>query len=114
VVQRQALDSNDRYLAVAAWAGLFCGGPILPLVILAARWSTPASLARQHALVASVMWAVVLVVYVPLVVRMALVGEPDGLFFAVWGAVVAIVVVMSGVGALWALRAPDHGPSVAG
>lgn len=112
-MQVQALDNNDRYMAAASWAGLLCGGPVLPLVILAVSWSKPESLARRHALLASLMWAAVLVVYVPVVIRMALVGEPDALFFAVWGRVVAIVLIMSAVNAVRALWTPIQGPGIA-
>ena len=83
----------------------------IPLSSITEVRTAPESLARRHALRASLMWAAVLVVYIPVVIRMALVGEPDGFFFAVWGIVVAIVLIMSAVNAVRALRTPIQGPA---
>ena len=54
MLRGEAEDDNDRWLALAVWAGLCFGGPLVAVVVLALRWSDRASLARRHAVAAIV------------------------------------------------------------
>ncbi len=101
-----ALDKNDRTQALIAWAGVFCGGPLIPLVILALNWTKPESLARRQAILASIMMGVILLIYVPFVARMAVQGGPDTAFWIVWTVVVAITVVVTIVQVVRVARVP--------
>ena len=82
-----------------------CGGPIIPAIVLALNWSKPQSLARRQAMIATIMWVVVLAIYVPAVIRMAATGGPDVVFWAVWGLVVPVVLVMTFANLVRVLRA---------
>lgn len=103
---RAALDDKDRLQAAGAWCGLVLGGIVISVVILALNWSRRDSLARAHAVVATWMWVGVLAVYVPISIRLAVVGEPDSVFFMGWAVAAVVVVTSSVMGIVLALRAP--------
>jgi hypothetical protein len=107
-----ALDESDKWQAAGAWAGIFVGGPIVPIVILALNWSKTGSLARRHAKVATIIWVVVLAVYVPMVLRIfTSPGAPDAAFFVVLAIVVVVTWGSAIVGVVQALRAPVAPPA---
>ena len=89
------------------WSGIFCGGFLIPVVLLAINWSKIDSLARHHALIATVMWCVVLAVYVPASFWMVFVSRgPTALFWIIWVVAVTVTLGMSAVNAIRAWRAP--------
>lgn len=103
-----ALDSNDRWMAAGAWVGWACGGPLVPLVLLAVSWSKRDSLARRHALAATVMWAVALAIWLPVLTVGVFLRPSDP---AVYAVVVAVglglgTLGLSVAGAILALRSP--------
>jgi len=106
-----ARDKDDRIQALIAWAGVFCGGPIIPVVILVMNWTKPQSLARRQALLASIMMGVIFLIYVPFVGRMAVQGGPDTAFWIVWVGVVTVTLVVTIVQVVRVARTPIAGPA---
>lgn len=105
---KAALDSNDRWMAAVAWAGWLFGGPLLPVVVLAVSWSNRESLARLHSTVASIVWIVAVLVWLPVlafgIVMQADDPDPLAVLMAVFLGVA--MVILSIVGGVVALRAP--------
>lgn len=101
----QAVSRQDKVLAAMCWLGWFFGGPLVPATILVFTWNDTSSLARRHAARATLMWGVVMVVYLPMVARLMIMGSPDTAFFVVFGLVVGVVLVMTVVGLIQVARA---------
>ena len=109
MLRGEAEDDNDRWLALAVWAGLCVGGPLIAVAVVALKWSDRASLARRHAVAALWMYGAVLVVYVPVVLWVFGFRGPMAAFWVVWGLAVAVVLVVTTLGVVGALRSPVRG-----
>lgn len=105
---KPAIDANDRWMAAASWVGWACGGPILPVVILAVSWPQRESLARRHALLASVVYVVTLAVWLPVFLFGILLRpeSPAPVAVIVGVALTVGMLVVSLVGVVVALRSP--------
>ena len=63
-----AQDSNDRVMAVVAWGGAMLAGPLVPGVVWVVSRHQTGSLARREAKFATIVWGIVLAIWVPVVV----------------------------------------------
>lgn len=102
-----ALDEGDRRTAAIVWAGLFAGGPLLPLVLLVVSWSRSGSLTKRHAAAACAMHLVALGIWVPVVFSqlMLTTDDPPVWVFALAGALFLTMLLCSIAGLVLALRA---------
>ncbi len=112
----QALNNEDRVMAIVAWGGIFVMGPLVPAVILAMNWRRRESLARRHALWATILNVAILAVWLPLVLPLFLDPfDPNGFdsFARIWliGLVLTVFgITASAVGFVLALRTPVAAP----
>ena len=101
-----AEDADDRTLALAVWAGIFCGGPTIALIAVALKWSDRSSLARRHAIVALWMYGLILLVYGPVTLWVFGFRGPMALFWCAWAVAVTVTLSVAVVGVVGALRSP--------
>lgn len=57
--------ADNRWAAAACWAGAPFSGGLVPMVLLIITWKYRGSLTRRHALAATMLWAVLLAIYLP-------------------------------------------------
>jgi hypothetical protein len=103
---RTALDPSDRVQAILVWCGFIVGGFVVAIVILAINWSRPDSLARAQALVATIMYAVVCVVWFPLVIWTFGFGGSQTVLWTTWGTMAVVVLALTVRGLIISIRAP--------
>jgi hypothetical protein len=101
----EALDPSDRVQAILVWSSVFLGGPILTVAVLAVNWSNRESLARREALIATVMYAVLFVVYIPAVLWTFGYGGSMAVFMVCWAVVMLTTIGMSVAGLARSIRA---------
>lgn len=107
-MKAMALDESDRRTAAVVWAGLFAGGPLLPVVLLVVSWSRVGSLTKRHAVAACCMHLAALLIWVPVVVSqlMLTTDDPPVWVFVLAGVLFLTMVLCSVAGLVLALRAP--------
>jgi hypothetical protein len=66
-VVQAAEDSNDRVMAAVAWGGALMAGPLVPGAVWLISRQQPGSLARREARFATIVWGLVVAVWVPVV-----------------------------------------------
>jgi len=108
---RTALDPSDRAQAIVVWCGFVVGGFVVAVVILAINWTRRDSLARAQALVATIMYAVVCVVWFPMVIWAFGFGGNQTVLWTTWAIMVVVVVAITIRGLVISFRAPVVSPA---
>jgi TRAP-type C4-dicarboxylate transport system permease large subunit len=67
-VAQAAQDSNDKVMAAVAWGGALMAGPLVPGAVWAVSRQQQGSLALREARFATIVWGIVLAIWVPVVV----------------------------------------------
>lgn len=57
--------ADNPWAAAACWAGAPFSGGLVPVALLIITWKNRGSLTRRHALAATLVWAVLLAIYLP-------------------------------------------------
>lgn len=107
------LEPDSAWIAAACWLGALITGPIVPGVVLVMSWNARGSLVRRHALAATVMWSVLLAVYLPVFLfgmfLPALHGDPPPWWtLAVAGVVIVVSWTGTAIGLGLAWKAGRH------
>jgi hypothetical protein len=87
--------ADSPWTAAACWLGALFMGPLVPAIVLGITWRARGSLARRHALAATVLWTVLLAVYLPVFVVGMLIPAFHGESPRWWAIAVAIVVALT-------------------
>lgn len=57
--------ADNPWAAASVWVGAVFSGGLVPLVFLIITWKDKGSLTRRHAVAATVLWAVLMAIYIP-------------------------------------------------
>ncbi len=111
--------SDNPWVAGACWLGAPFGG-LLPGMLLAVTWQDHGSLVRRHALRATIFWAVLMTVYLPVFVFRLFIpsfnGEsPSSWVLAVVGGIFVVSWIATVFGVVAVRRSVRHtaGPTAA-
>lgn len=87
--------ADSPWTAAACWLGALFMGPLVPAIVLGITWRARGSLARRHALAATVLWTVLLAVYLPVFVIGMFIPAFHGESPRWWAIALAILVALT-------------------